>query len=106
MRWRDRAQLSYFPTVAGPELAGCVSGLRVAIPRQEFPPTTKPTSSRDGARSKDMQVRNLEIRDAAVRWKRKARHALSAKPVPDPLPRGALIVKAPGHDRKWTSAPW
>ena len=52
MRWRDRAQLSYFPTVAGPELAGCVSGLRVAIPRQEFPPMTKPTSSRDGARSK------------------------------------------------------
>ena len=26
-----------------------------------------------------------------MRRKRKARHALSAKPVPDPLPRGALV---------------
>jgi hypothetical protein len=46
-----------------------------------------------------------EIRDAAVRRKRKARHALSAKPVPDPLPCGALFYGAPGHDRKWSSAP-
>src|SRR5438270_5148512 len=51
-------------------------------------------------------LRAREIRDAAVRWKGKARQALSAKPVPDPLPRGALVVEAAGHDRKWTSAPW
>ena len=39
-----------------------------------------------------------EIRDPAVRRKRKARHALSTKPVPDPLPRGALVGEIPGHD--------
>jgi hypothetical protein len=38
-----------------------------------------------------------------VRRKRKARHALSTKPVPDPLPGGALVGEVPGHDRKWSS---
>jgi len=41
-----------------------------------------------------------EIRDAAVRRKRKARHALSDKLIPDPLPRGALVGEVPGHDGK------
>ena len=35
-----------------------------------------------------------------MRRKRKTRHALSDKPVPDPLPRGALVSEVPGHDRK------
>src|SRR5882757_5105783 len=43
-------------------------------------------------------LRAREIPDAAVRWKGKARQALSAKPVPDPLPRGAPVVEAPDHD--------
>ena len=38
-----------------------------------------------------------EIRDAAVRRKRKACHALSGKPVPNPLPRSPLVGEAPGH---------
>jgi len=28
----------------------------------------------------------------------KARHALSGKPVPNPLPRSALVGEAPGHE--------
>ena len=47
-----------------------------------------------------------EIRDPVVRRKRKARYALSTKPVPDPLPGGALVGKVPGHDQKWSSASW
>jgi hypothetical protein len=42
----------------------------------------------------------------AVRRKRKARQALSTKPVPDPLSRGALVGEVPSHDRKWSSASW
>jgi hypothetical protein len=37
------------------------------------------------------QLGTREIRDAAVRRKRKARHALSGKTVSDPLSRGALV---------------
>src|SRR6516162_3511067 len=44
-----------------------------------------------------------KIRDAAVR--RKARHALSGKPVPNPLPRSALVGEAPGHEGKWRARP-
>ena len=50
--------------------------------------------------------RSREIRHPAVRRKRKARHALSTKPVPDPLSRGTLVGEVPGHDRKWSSASW
>ena len=37
--------------------------------------------------------------------KRKARHALSGKPVPNPLPRSALVGEAPGHEGKWRARP-
>jgi hypothetical protein len=55
----------------------------------------------------DPQGRDLgarEIRDAAVRRKRKTRHALGAQAVPDPLPRGAFVGELRGHDRHWDSA--
>src|SRR5271169_4685247 len=42
----------------------------------------------------DRHLGAREIRDPAVRRKRKARHALSTKPVPDPLSRGALCQSA------------
>ena len=45
-----------------------------------------------------------EIRNAAVRRKRKTCHALGAKPVPDPLPRRALVGDLPRHERNWSSA--
>src|SRR5215467_12124966 len=32
--------------------------------------------------------------------------ALSTKPVPDPLPCGALVGEIPGHGQKWSSASW
>ena len=35
----------------------------------------------------------------------KARHALSGKPVPNPLPRSALVGEAPGHEGKWRARP-
>jgi len=40
-----------------------------------------------------------------VRRKRKARHALSGKPVPNPLPRSAVVEEAPGHKGKWRARP-
>jgi len=40
-----------------------------------------------------------------VRRKRKARHPLSGKPVPNPLPRSAVVEEAPGHEGKWRARP-
>ena len=50
-------------------------------------------------------ARHPRNRDAAVRRKRKARHALSGKPVPKPLPRSAVVEEAPGHKGKWRARP-
>jgi len=50
-------------------------------------------------------ARHPRNRDAAVRRKRKARHALSGKPVPNPLPRSAVVEEAPGHEGKWRARP-
>ena len=50
-------------------------------------------------------ARHPRNRDAAVRRKRKARHALSGKPVPNPLPRSAVVEEAPGHKGKWRARP-
>jgi hypothetical protein len=47
------------------------------------------------------QIASLTITRTAA--EREAHHALSTKPVPDPLSRGALVGKVSGHDRKWSS---
>src|SRR5215472_4506684 len=55
--------------------------------------------------SRGRHLGTREIRDTAMRRKRKTRHALSAKPVPDPLPRGALTGEVPDHDRSGAARP-